>query len=73
MTFTSFLDLAGRGGRGGTLLIVTGTDLGDSFFGLPLGEGIRRVNFDDILALRLLVLLSVNSASHFEAYTEDIK
>ena len=63
MTFTSFLDLAGRGGGGGTLLIVTGTDLGDSFFELPLGEGIRRENLEDILALRLLVLLSVNKAS----------
>ena len=49
MTFTSFLDLAGRGGGGGTLLIMTGTDLGDSFFELPLGVGIRGENLEDIL------------------------
>jgi len=39
MTFISFLDLAGRGGRGGALLIVTGNDLGASFLGLPVGGG----------------------------------
>ena len=73
MVFTSFFDLAGRGGGGGAFLTVTGTDLRDSFFGLPLGEGIHGVNFDEIFALRLLVLLSVYNASHFEVYTEDKK
>jgi len=37
MMLISFLDLAGRGGRGGALLIVTGVDLGVSFLELPLG------------------------------------
>jgi len=36
MMLISFLDLAGRGGRGSALLIVTGVDLGVSFLELPL-------------------------------------
>jgi len=39
MTFISFLDFAGRGGRGGALLMVTGIGLGTSFLGLPVGGG----------------------------------
>ena len=73
MTFTSFFDFAGRGGGGGALLTVTGTDLGGSFLELPFGGGTRGVNFDEIFALRVLVFLSVYSASHLEAYIEDMK
>ena len=73
MTITSFFDFAGRGGGGGALLTITGTDLRDSFLELLLGEGTRRVNFDEIFALRVLVFLLVNSASHLEAYTADMK
>jgi len=36
MALTSFLDLAGRGERGGALLMVIGTDFGISFLLLPL-------------------------------------
>jgi len=64
----SFLDLAGRGGSGGALLMVTGEDFGTSFLLLlPLGAsvGILGVNFDAILALRVFVLLSVCKTSHF--------
>ena len=49
----SFLVLARRGGRGGTLLMVTGVDLGIFFLELLLGRGIRGVNFEDILVLRV--------------------
>ena len=73
MTFTSYFDFAGRGGGGGALLTVTGTDLGGSFLELPFGGGTCGVNFDEIFALRVLVFLSVYSASHLEAYTEDMK
>ena len=47
MTFISFLDLAGRGERGGALLIMTGVNLGVSFLELPLGRDIHRVNFEE--------------------------
>ena len=52
ITFISFLDLAGSGGRGGALLIVMGVDLGMSFLGLPLEGGVHGVSFEAILALR---------------------
>jgi len=57
----SFFDLAGKGGRGGALLMVTGVDFGISFLLLLLeaGAGIFGVNFDEILALRVFDLLSV--------------
>ena len=59
MMLISFLVLAGRGGGGGTLLIVTGTDFAISFL-LPLCCGIvLGVNFDETLPLRVLALLSV--------------
>ena len=59
MMLISFLVLARRGGGGRTLLIVTGTDFTISFL-LPLCCGIvLRVNFDETLPLRVLVLLSV--------------
>ena len=64
MTFISFLDLAGRGGRGGALLIVTGDGLDTSFLGLPVGGGMRGVNLDEILFLSVLVFWSVCKASH---------
>jgi len=56
MTFISFLDLAGRGGRGRALLIVTGVAFGAFFLELPLEGGMRGVNFDDILDLSEMVL-----------------
>ena len=55
MMLISFLDLARRGGKGSTLLIETEVDLGKSFLELPLGEGVRGVNFEEILDLRLFV------------------
>ena len=59
MVLISFLVLAGRGGRGGTLLIVTGTNFGIPFL-LLLCCGIDfGVNFDETLTLRVLALLSV--------------
>ena len=56
MTFISFLDLAGRGGGGRALLIVTGVDLEASFFELPLVGEVHGVNFNDIFALSVLDL-----------------
>ena len=73
MVFISFLDLAGRGGGGGALLIVTGVDLGASFLELLLVEGVRGVNFDEILFLSVLVLWSVNRESHLDPYTDEMK
>ena len=67
ITFISSLDFAGRGGEGGALLIVTGTDLGESFLELPFVEGMRGVNFKEIFALRVLVFWSVYNASHLDA------
>ena len=54
MTLISFLDLASKGGRGGALLMVTGTDFGTSFLLLPLVGGILGVNFEEIFALSVL-------------------
>jgi len=73
MELISFLDLAGKGGRGGALLMVTGVDLGISFLLLLFGAGILGVNLDDILALRVLVLLSVCKTSYFAPYTAEMK
>jgi len=67
MTFISFLDLAGRGGKGGALLIVTGDDLGASFLGLPVGGGMQVVNLDEILVLSVLVFWSVCKISQWDA------
>ena len=67
MTLISFLDLAGSGGRGGALLMVTGVDLGMSFLELPLGGGIQGVNFEAILALRVFDFWSVSNASYLDA------
>ena len=61
MVLTFFLDLAGKGGREGVLLIVTGVGLERSFLLLPFDVGILGVNLDEILALRMIVLLSVYS------------
>ena len=73
ITLTSFFVLARRGGGRGTLLMVTGTGLAISFL-LPLLEGtVLRVNFEEILALRVLVFLSVLRESHLASYTEEIK
>ncbi len=55
MTLISFLVLAGSGGRGGALLMVTGLNLGISFLLLLFDEGILGVNFAEILAPRVLV------------------
>ena len=64
MAFTSFADLAGRGGGGGTLSRETGTELGSSLlFFLALVGIILGVNFDEIFSLRVLDLLSVWSES----------
>jgi len=65
--FISFLDFAGRGGGGGALLIVTGTDLGESFLELPFVEEMHGVNFEEIFDLRVLAFWSVYSASHLDA------
>ena len=73
MVLISFLDLAGKGGRGGALLIVTGVGLGRSFLLLPFNVGILGVNLDEILALRVLVLLSVYNTSHLAPYTAEMK
>jgi len=64
MVLISFLVLAGKGGRGGALLIVTGTDLWSSFLLFPFDVRILGVNLDKILALRVLVLLLVYNASY---------
>jgi len=70
---TYFFDLARRGGGGGILLMVARTGLAISFL-LPLLEGvILRMNFKEILTLRVLVFLSVLKESHLASYTEDIK
>jgi len=55
ITLISFLVLAGSGGRGGALLMVTGVDSGISFLVLPLDGGVLGVNFAEILDLRVLV------------------
>jgi len=73
MVLISFLDLAGKGGRGGALLIVTGVGLGRSFLLLLFDVRILGVNLDEILALRVLVLLSVYNTSHLAPYTAEMK
>ena len=55
----SFLVLAGRGGEGRTLLIVTGTNFAMSFLLLLCCGIVLRVNFGETLALKVLALLSV--------------
>jgi len=67
MTLISFLGLAGKGERGGALLIVTRVDFGMSFVGRPLVGGIRGVNLDEIFPLSMLDFWSVNNASYLEA------
>ena len=59
MTLISFFNLASSGGRGGALLMVTGTDFGVSLLALFLVGGILGVNFDEILDLSVLVFWSV--------------
>ena len=54
MTLISFLDLAGKGERGGALLIVTRVDFGMSFVGWLLVGGIQGVNLDEIFPLSVL-------------------
>ena len=73
MELISFLDLAGKGERGGALLMVTRVDLGISFLLLPFGAGTLGVNLAAILALRMLVLLSVCKTSYFAPYTTEMK
>ena len=73
MVLISFLDLADKGGRGGALLIVAGVSLGRSFLLLPFDVGVLGVNLDEILALRVLVLLSVYNTSHLAPYTTEMK
>ena len=73
MVLISFLDLAGKGGRGGALLIVTRVGLGRSFLMLLFDVGILGVNLDEILALRVLVLLSVYNMSYLAPYTAKMK
>ena len=55
MTLTSFFVLAGRGGGGRTLLIVTGDGFAISFLLPLLGVIDLGVNFDEIFALSVLV------------------
>ena len=57
MMLISFLDLAGRGGRGGALLIVTRTGFAISFLLLLLVGIVLGVNFEDIFDLSVLVFL----------------
>ena len=64
MTLISFLVLAGSGGRGGALLIVTELGLGISFLVLLFDEGILGVNFTEILDLRVLVFRLVCKPSY---------
>ena len=53
--------------------MVTGDDLGVSFLLLPFNVRILGVNLDEILALSMLVLLSVNNTSHLAPYTAEMK
>ena len=73
MVLISVLDLAGKGGRGGAVLIVAGVGLGRSFLLLPFNVRVLGVNLDEILALRVLVLLSVYNTSHLALYTTEMK
>ena len=68
------LDLAGsRGGRGEAFSIETGTGLANSFLLLFLLVITLGVNLENIFVLKVLVLLSMWSASHLASYTSDIK
>ena len=73
MVLISFLDLAGKEGRGEALLIVAGVGLGRSFVLLLFDVGVLGVNLDKILALRVLVLLSVYNMSYLASYTTKMK
>ena len=53
ITLTYFFDLAGRRGGGGILLIVAKTSLAISFLLLLLEGTILKVNFEEILTLRV--------------------
>ena len=59
MTLTSFLVLAGKGGGGGALLIVTGTGFKISFLLSFLGGIDLGVNLEEIFALSVLDFWSV--------------
>ena len=59
IAFTSFLDLARRRGRGGFLLMVTGTDFACSLLFLEVVGTIFGVNLDEIFSLSDSELLSV--------------
>ena len=59
MMLTSLFDLTGRGGGGGTLSIVAGTDFGVSLLFLLAVRAILGENLEAIFALRVVVLLSV--------------
>ena len=73
ITLTSFFVKAGRGGEEGTLLMVIRTGLAISFL-LPLLEGVvLGVNFEKILALRVLIFLLVLRESYLVSYTKEIK
>jgi len=73
ITLTSFFVNVGREGSGGTLLMVTRTGLAISFLLLLLEGTVLGVNFEEILALRVLVFLSVLKKFHLVSYTEEIK
>ena len=73
MVLISFLDLAGKGERGGALLIVAGVGLERSFLLLLFNVRVLGVNLDEILALRVLVLLSVYNTFHLALYTTKMK
>ena len=59
MMFTSFFDLARRGGGGGIFSMVTGMCLVVSLLLLLVLGAILGVNLNDIFALRVVALLSV--------------
>ena len=73
MVLISFLDLAGKGERGGALLIVAGVGLEIFFLLLLFDVRVLGVNLDKILALRVLVLLSVYNMSYLASYTTEMK
>ena len=64
MMLISFFVLARRGGGRGTLLMVTRTGFANSFLLLLLVGEVLRVNFEEILALKVLVFLSVYKESY---------
>jgi len=73
MILTSLFDFAGRGGSGGTLLIVTRTGLFVSLLFLLVVGVILGENLDEIFALSVEVLLSVYNESQLAWYTDEIK